>query len=455
MTSSFYHIETCMYISYVCGWLGLDVIALSITLLFPQNLKLDMFDPNISGVSKQAMLDWMHINRPMTPIKKNANKQEVAKKVREAQPDLFPDPSSEEPLVNCHSTASKVPHDAPESSSLTHESKVLQTDSKNKRSASPGTQSPQKKRVVSSKSSLSKSILRSKLQHGAPESGANRADGKVKKKKSVHYVEGLPHPESTDLRFMSTEASKEAQEYSNLRTARPEPVAASGGSGIVTQDEIKPLQKLRNSTESQHQQPTERSSTAPLINSNFASHATHKEALHEPLVALTPEHTTPGPGPYANDLIFFSDLDLFELENIVAGRDIPPIAPSTHVVRNTPMSLNTAISTNKSDSISSNQDTRSGVNVFQDERRVSLQLSTLEERMDSVEKRIVSFQDLQDRIANAEEDIQGARERIAWVEADIKTYKKSFEGIVEQHTKPIKEDFQQIRSVLDCSRAIS
>lgn len=45
-----------------------------------------LFNPKAPGVNKQAMIDWMQINRPMTSLKKNMSRGEVARKVREAQP---------------------------------------------------------------------------------------------------------------------------------------------------------------------------------------------------------------------------------------------------------------------------------------------------------------------------------------------------------------------------------
>lgn len=44
-------------------------------------------DPDAPGVGKQAMLDWMHINHPKIPIKTGASREEVARKVKEVQPN--------------------------------------------------------------------------------------------------------------------------------------------------------------------------------------------------------------------------------------------------------------------------------------------------------------------------------------------------------------------------------
>lgn len=109
-----------------------------------------MLDPNVPGTANQTMLDWMYLNRPMIPMKGKLSKSNVARKVREAQPDrmiiqslsfnnhvpplqpqspfspykyhnlncfenfldfimtVFPDPSSEKPL--CHCGKSVIPH---------------------------------------------------------------------------------------------------------------------------------------------------------------------------------------------------------------------------------------------------------------------------------------------------------------------------------------------------------
>lgn len=59
-----------------------------------------MLDPSSRGMSKQIMLDWMRINHPQTPIKSGLNKNDVAKIVREMQPEYFPDPDSDAPALD-------------------------------------------------------------------------------------------------------------------------------------------------------------------------------------------------------------------------------------------------------------------------------------------------------------------------------------------------------------------
>lgn len=81
-------------------------------------------------------------------------------------------------------------------------------------------------------------------------------------------------------------------------------------------------------------------------------------------------------------------------------------------------------------------------------------MSTLEERMDCIEKKVISLQNVQERMKNVEGDIQASRERIEWVEADIQRYKKSIDEIVEQRiTKPLAHNFEQLRSDLDKAMA--
>ncbi|KAH9808452.1 hypothetical protein DFH28DRAFT_909465 [Melampsora americana] len=372
----------------------------------------DRFDPNIPGVSKQAMLDWMHINRPMTFIKKNANKNEVAQKVREAQPELFPDPFSEEPLsLDCHSMTSKNPN-LPESSSSRN---VRETEGvfKMKRSSSPGNQPPHKKRVLLSKSCLSRNTLRSKLPE-ALDQGAISADGKLKRK-IVRY-KGLPSPK----------APKET---------KVRPFHSTYSECVITSGIVK-LEDQKSFHNRQKSDPVSQSKPNPTIIPSIkplesADHITQQSSQPEPLVSLTPEDTTlteqAGLETHTNDLIFFSDLDLFELENI----DILPIVPNWQSVQITPIS-SSLISNKETESNASDDHNakRSGVNVFQDERRRSLQcgsmyfhrilviVSMLEDRMDSMEKKIDLLQELQARVAIVEEDIQAVRERIAWVEAD-------------------------------------
>lgn len=46
-----------------------------------------ILDSDTPGVDKQAMLDWMHINHPKIPIRTGARRDEIAKKVKKAQPE--------------------------------------------------------------------------------------------------------------------------------------------------------------------------------------------------------------------------------------------------------------------------------------------------------------------------------------------------------------------------------
>ncbi|EGF97413.1 uncharacterized protein MELLADRAFT_85582 [Melampsora larici-populina 98AG31] len=397
------------------------------------------FDPNIPGVGKQAMLDWMLINRAMTPIRKNAHKNEVAQKVREAQPDLFPDPFSEEPLsLDCHSTASANSHQ-PELSAPTNVKEkggVLRM----KRSSSPGNPVPPKKRVVSGKSSLSKSTLRSKLpEPEALDQGVIRTDGKVKKK-SVRY-EGLPSPKAPGPQ--PTVLKEEKLQPFHLNSLERCP-----SNGISKLEDLKPFHNLQK-PDAVPQRKANSSIVPSIIPLNSATHITKQESQQEPLVSLTPEDTTlleqAGLSTYDNDLISFPDLDLFELENI----DISPIVPDSQSLQITSNS-STAISNNESDANSSNHNLkRTGVNVFQDERRRSLQcnnlyiiVSTLEERMDSMEKKIDSLQELQERVAIVDEGIQVVRERIAWVEADTRKHIKSFKEVTETRMKNYEQKLE-------------
>lgn len=89
-----------------------------------------IMDPSSRGMSKQIMLDWLRINHPQIPIKSGSTKTEVAKIVREVQPQCkssfvlthallgswhhvsptdqtdFPDPGGDAPAVDAVGTLS-------------------------------------------------------------------------------------------------------------------------------------------------------------------------------------------------------------------------------------------------------------------------------------------------------------------------------------------------------------
>ncbi|EGG03925.1 uncharacterized protein MELLADRAFT_89733 [Melampsora larici-populina 98AG31] len=61
-----------------------------------------MLDPGAPGVTKQMMLDWLRKNHPKSPIPSTFNKNQAAVKVREKQPEFFPDPKSDRPATFIH-----------------------------------------------------------------------------------------------------------------------------------------------------------------------------------------------------------------------------------------------------------------------------------------------------------------------------------------------------------------
>ncbi|EGG11901.1 uncharacterized protein MELLADRAFT_58973 [Melampsora larici-populina 98AG31] len=237
----------------------------------------------------------------MTFIKKNESKNEVAQKVREAQPDLFPDPFSKEPLsLDCQSIALRNPH-PPEPSASANEIKVKDTEGviKMKRSSSPGNQLPNKKRVVLGKSCLSKSALCSQLP-GALDQGAIRVDGKVKRKASLSYTDQvikIKAPKHLDLtRYTKGKDDHQFREASKEANLRPfDSTCSERGttSGIVKVEveDRKPFHNRQKSDTAPQSKPNP--TTAPSINpSESAPHITQQASQQERLVSLTPEDTT-------------------------------------------------------------------------------------------------------------------------------------------------------------------
>lgn len=107
-------------------------------------------------------------------------------------------------------------------------------------------------------------------------------------------------------------APKKAAMYTNSRSVLSEGNGAA--SGNVALDDHKLIQNLQN-LECVHRDQTIKF-PPPLINPEIPTHTTQKSSPQGLLLSLTPEESTPVPAAYANDLIFFSDLDFFELENI-------------------------------------------------------------------------------------------------------------------------------------------
>ncbi|EGG03992.1 uncharacterized protein MELLADRAFT_89760 [Melampsora larici-populina 98AG31] len=381
-----------------------------------------MFDPDAPGMNKQLMLDWMHINHPMTPIKTGANKDEVARKVREVQPEFFGNPNGDGSYDAVNQSRNSAPPDS--STSLVTTTPAKRSRSDKKRCASPNdSKTASKKRTVSAKVAST---------NGPARSAINK---KTVRFRSILNGELSVSQSGDHVQSTSQNASNHIQDFSQTPLVEPQKPALSEG---ATQDQKPVLEWTTRGNQKVNQKV--RKTPTPSNNQGTGLFVS-SPSLESPMPKLPPtlvkdergvpvkfmDHTLLG-GQRANtnkkDLITFADKDWFEMDNIVNGRDIAPISPN----RSTVEELNCILSRTEKK--------RDGAEVFQDERRRIDQIFALEERMSGVELITGDWKALQDRMMKLEHKAFGEIKRLEEkFKADITALNEEVKRLKSELTK--------------------
>ncbi|EGG10048.1 uncharacterized protein MELLADRAFT_94378 [Melampsora larici-populina 98AG31] len=362
-------------------------------------------DPSNPSVGKQTMLDWLRIHHPMTPIRSNIRTGEVAVIVREKQPEFFPDPTSDAPavasgMINIYPTLEDLRVTSPITSRPLEKKEPLVI----KRSASQDLEFsyPHKRIGIGMEAkpepevcgtSTSK-ISKKKKQPSSRTKAANSTSTVRQRSKKVvsNRMEGasISSPRISSILSLSNEDEKKELEGLKQSLFLPHINDQSGASRIPTSTnrsvaKVSPI-KRENSP----------------VNIFFNIDPNHSQGhqgwntlnLQEQVTdvkASNPAHVSDD-----MDLINFSDTEVFEVGNLVIGRDIPAINMNQNL---SPL--------NK----------KSGVDIFQEEqqraekvRNFEQQLAHLESSLEEMEKKASMnlFQDLQQQQANADAAAQNS-----------------------------------------------
>lgn len=76
-------------------------------------------------------------------------------------------------------------------------------------------------------------------------------------------------------------------------------------------------------------------------------------------------------------------------------------------------------------------------------------VAAMEKRLNCLEGKVSAFRELQDHVGNVQESFHDLRERIAFVEENIKNYSKDFKENVENSINPLEKEFQKLQSSLN------
>ncbi|KAH9810716.1 hypothetical protein DFH28DRAFT_1131879 [Melampsora americana] len=293
-------------------------------------------DPSDVSSTKDAMIDWLRINFPMVSIPSGAKTEDVARIVRQQQPHLFPDPTSN--------------HRATESNDLA----VLAVQPPypllpniNRGSPSetypPTTSVPQVKRGAPS-DLTSPTHPKNKLAL----STKSRGDHKKSIKKA------LPSQQKSKLKSYCLKISKRAK-ANRANTHQDQAGAVLNTCTDASKKELDALQeslstdsKVRN-TDTKEFNARQESCAAPFLG----------KPDKRPALSVAED-------PWMGDLIALSDLDCFEVENLVIGDDIPPIQPLSK--------------------------TKSGVDIFIEGRIQAQKVSMLEQTVAHLQEKVDAAQ---------------------------------------------------------------
>ncbi|EGG12877.1 uncharacterized protein MELLADRAFT_87204 [Melampsora larici-populina 98AG31] len=379
-------------------------------------------DPDAPGVGKQAMIDWMHINHPMIPIRTNASRDEIASKVKAAQPELFPSSIiNAPPVVPSQTSKARRPSMAqtsikpvipmapftacalPPSDPLFLTSLGKNETSKKKRSPSPDIK-PALKKDIPAKKTGSKTKLKSASIGSTVSVCADPPKAKKKKVGTIHIVH---YPDLVNLDLSSTScdpqtlSSKKATITTHQFKIEQEDGLIGGLPGTTDHSDSATLQ--------QNYQPT---SYVPLVPRPDAN------------VQLGGKIDSND----VDDLIILTPVNCFESENTIVGRDISPISPDTprsSIVRY---------------GITSSEKKKSGSEVFQEERRRVEQVHILLDRVDGMEKVMQSMQEKTDSMADVRAQLENQlkdveerfNNRLKVLEDSCKELSRSFDKAMEE-----------------------
>ncbi|EGG00679.1 uncharacterized protein MELLADRAFT_93076 [Melampsora larici-populina 98AG31] len=352
-----------------------------------------VLDPDNPAVNKQIMLDWLRINHPKTPVSSKANKGEVADIVRKSQPHIFGDPNS--PAGPSTQPPNQV---YPSLESLRVSSPAVgqhfqMSENLLKRSASADLDVPHPNQRIANIGEIPGKRIKAATDAEFGESGES---SKIKGKKSRGKK-----PKSTKIKTRGT----------------LKPVGSDGVPGVPQPQPlpISPISSLSDEEERLELQGLKQTISAPLVDISGAPDSFPSPQVsiiapgiksRKPFVnpCTTKDFFTPNPSTSQLkinkskddhttdelDLIQFSDTEIFDIGNLVIGRDIPTIGMQEHF---------------------SPSKKKTGVDVFQEEQRREQKVKSLEERLahletsiDILEKKASNslFQEMQQHQSNAD-----------------------------------------------------
>ncbi|EGG03857.1 uncharacterized protein MELLADRAFT_89854 [Melampsora larici-populina 98AG31] len=362
-----------------------------------------VLDPSNPSVSKHDMAQWLYKHDKTTTLHSKLNRAQLASRVRKAQPHFFPNPDSDDPALDSNDLQGQQQESSDQSNVLgsmeVHNCMPSPSTSgrspQDLTSIATSTPPPRKGKHVSFDPPFSTCYL-------VPEVTSNPADtGPARKAKRVSSDD---HGGST---MMTKKKKKSIQQQIPDRPTSTSLPKSTGRGVSKSTPEVESTSLLEIKDRREHikelsalQEPL----VLPALNtlSNCVEDKTMD--LAEQLIPLGSEEgkpATPSTHHYEMDLMEFPELDIFESEKPVLGRNIDPIPfkPSIKPTSELPV--------------------LSGTDYFQIQRSKEEQVAALEERVayfEDMKQIMVTTQTrldfLETHVERLETELQSARDDI-------------------------------------------
>ncbi|EGF97152.1 uncharacterized protein MELLADRAFT_87577 [Melampsora larici-populina 98AG31] len=311
----------------------------------------DIFDPSAPGVTRQMMIDWMHIHHPMTTLRPRIGTDELSDLVRGKQPAFFPKLTSHVPALATLDTASKPVAESSKHGNIT-QSHTTNTKQNTLSPIETVQHHPPKintlhesliKKTKPVSSSPSPSLLRKRGV--ALDTGSENGP-------SVKHVKTGESKVSLESKVSRVRKTSTAHK----KKITPKPSEIDQGPSDTTQSEISKTKAVK------FEESENTLITLSNLEPEISSAATSGTVKIKHRIRIPPKPELPATTNEVMDLIDFSDTDILDTGNLVIGKDISPISFDTST--NTP----TAVKGVK----------KSGVEVFLEERSREERICALE-----------------------------------------------------------------------------
>lgn len=375
-----------------------------------------IMDPSDLSLSKHDLAQWLYKHDKTTTLHSKLTRGQLATKVQEAQPHLFPNPETDAPALRVGDLNDQpaAPEDRKPFVGIDVHARM--PSSSNTGLTSPASTSiaadtapPRKAKRVTLKSPTSFCY---KTAEGASVPADSRPAFKAKRISSDDHgaATALNKKRKKPMQNVIQDQMLNVPNSAGISTSTSTPVASS------TPQDAKDKRRATESKVLQEPSILPSLDSEAVTKSKKSKNKTTSTILTNQLISLGPETVnpaTPTSHQFEADLIQFPDLDLFETANPIVGRKIDPIDsnPSLHLGSKGPV--------------------LSGTDYFQSQRKKEEQVADLEERVAAIEEMSQISVTVQTRLDFLVVEVERLQTKLKLARDEIKDHDKA----IDDHEK--------------------